>query len=61
MIINILLKVLGKSSLASPVVLNLAALDPQSIVLISKDSLRGKVKTLLHHLISLKIMNNTFS
>ena len=40
---------------------NSTPLDPQSIISISKDSLRGKIKTLLHHLVSLKIISHTIS
>ena len=55
-IIDILLKVSEKSPLASPLFRNPTALDPQSIISISKDSWKEKMKTLLYHLVSLKTM-----
>lgn len=57
----ILPKVLEKIPLGSSLLGNSTVLDPQSIVLISKDSLRGKIKTLLHHLVALEIISHTIS
>ena len=59
LIIEIVQKILDKSQLALPVFTNSTAFHPQQIISIPKDSLKTKMKTLLHHPASLKIISNT--
>lgn len=59
LIIDTVQKILDKSPLALTVFKNSTALDGQSIILDFKDSIRGKMNTLLHHLVTLKIISYT--
>lgn len=59
LIIEIVQKILDKSHLTLPVFTNSTALLPQQIISISKDFLKTKMKTLLYHPTSLKIISNT--
>ena len=59
LIIDIIRKILDKSPLVLSVFTNSTALEPQPIISTSKDSLKGKMKTLLHHLVYLRIISYT--
>ena len=61
MIIDFLQKLLQKSPLSSPIVATSTAINPLCIFSSPKDTLRSKMKTLLHHLLSLKIITSTMS
>ena len=61
MIIDLLQKLLQKSPLSSPIVARSTAINPLCIFSSPKDTLRSKMKTLLHHLLSLKIITSTIS
>lgn len=61
MVIDLLKRLLQKSPLASPVVTKSTAINPLSIFSEQNDSLRSKMKTLLHHLLSLNIISTTVS
>ena len=55
MIIDLLQKLLQKSPLSSPIVARSTAINPLCIFSSPTDTLRSKMKTLLHHLLSLNI------
>ena len=59
MIIDLLQKLLQKSPLSSPIVPRSGAINPLCIFSSSKDTLHSKIKTLLHHYLSLKIIIST--
>ena len=61
MIIDLLQKLPQKSPLSSPIVVRSTAINPLCILSSPKDTLRSKMKTLLHHLLSLKIITSTIS
>ena len=61
MIIDLLKRLLQKSPLASLVVTKSTAINPSSIFVEQNDLLTSKMKTILHHLLSLKIIPSTVS
>ena len=61
MIIDLLQKLLQKSPLSSPIVARSTAINPLCIFSSPKDTFCSKMKTLLHHLLSLKIITSTIS
>ena len=61
MIIDLLQKLLQKSPLSSPIVARSTAISPLCVFSSPKNTLHSKMKTLLHHLLSLKMITFTIS
>ena len=58
MIVDLLQNLLQKSPLSSPIITKSTAINPLCIFSDPKDSLRSNIKTLLRHLLSLKIISS---